>query len=107
MCFLVVEEIQFVCTFTNDLEFMLYFNFLSFLLKAKVKVKSKVKVLNMGKTNQLGKKHTYPAGRKSYSGSRKGIGGPKKKHEEQHQNKRATTTYFDKLIQEQNKNKSE
>lgn len=33
----------------------------------------------MGKTNQVGKSHTYPSNRQSYSKSRKAIEGRKKK----------------------------
>ena len=61
----------------------------------------------MGKTKTPRKIHAYPAARKSYSGSRKGIGGRKKKHVEQHLSQSAQTTYFDKLMQEQSKNKGE
>eukprot|EP00111_Clytia_hemisphaerica_P014917 TCONS_00043927-protein len=58
----------------------------------------------MGKTagkvsTQKGTKHQYPATRKSYTHSRKGIGGRKKKQERIL--KPAKKTYFDELLQRQ------
>ena len=48
-------------------------------------------------------KHQYPTQRKIYSGSRKGIGGRKRKINNV---KKSTpqATYFDKLLQKQSKN---
>ena len=51
------------------------------------------------KTNQIGKSHHYPTQKKSYSSSRAGIGGRKKK--EKNKPKPSGLSYFDKLIQAQ------
>ena len=57
----------------------------------------------MGKSNQAGKKHQYPSKRKSYTCSRKGVGGRKSKlNVEESVPKQAT--YFDKLLQKQSNN---
>ena len=55
----------------------------------------------MGKSIQAGKTQ-YPTQRKSYSGSRKGIGGRKRKLNVNKSTPQAT--YFDKLLQKQSKN---
>ena len=56
----------------------------------------------MWKSIQAGKTHQYPTQRKSYSGSRKGIGGRKRKLNVNKSTPQAT--YFDKLLQKQSKN---
>ena len=56
----------------------------------------------MGKSIQAGKTHQYPRQRKSYFGSRKGIGGRKRKLNVNKSTPQAT--YFDKLLQKQSKN---
>ena len=54
----------------------------------------------MGKSStQLGSKHQYPCNRQSYSSSRKGIGGRKKKKQETIP--KTSSAYFDKLLQKQ------
>ena len=57
----------------------------------------------MGKTIQVGKTHQYPTQRKSYSGSRKGIGGRKRKLNNVNKST-PQAMYFDKLLQKQSKN---
>ena len=56
----------------------------------------------MGKSIQAGKTHQYSTQRKSYSGSRKGIGGRKRKLN--NVNKSTPQATFDKLLQKQSKN---
>ena len=54
----------------------------------------------MGKVStQLGSKQSYPSTRQSYSSSRKGIGGRKRK--KQDATPKTSSTYFDKLLQKQ------
>ena len=57
----------------------------------------------MGKSIQAGKTHQYSTQRKSYSGSRKGIGGRKRKLNNVNKST-PQATYFDKLLQKQSKN---
>ena len=52
----------------------------------------------MGKPKQIGKSHQYPSQRKSYTTSRAGVGGRKKKDEIK---KKPAATYFDKLKAQQ------
>ena len=56
----------------------------------------------MEKSIQAGKTHQYSTQRKSYSGSRKGIGGRKRKLN--NVNKSTPQATFDKLLQKQSKN---
>ena len=53
----------------------------------------------MGKTNQTGKPDNYPTNRKSYKTSHAGIGGRKKKDQNQNISKKHALTYFDTLKQ--------
>ena len=54
----------------------------------------------MGKlSTQLGSKHRYPSTHQSYSSSRKGIGGRKRK--KQDATPKILSTYFDKLLRKQ------
>ena len=57
----------------------------------------------MGKSIQAGKTHQYSTQRKSYSGSRKVIGGRKRKLNNVNKST-PQATYFDKLLQKQSKN---
>ena len=57
----------------------------------------------MWKSIQAGKTHQYPTQRKSYSGSRKVIGGRKRKLNNVSKST-PQATYFDKLLQKQSKN---
>ena len=56
---------------------------------------------SMRKPNQFGKSHSYPKHRQSYSQSRLGVGGSKKKVKE----KSKVLTYFDKLKLAQSQSK--
>ena len=55
----------------------------------------------MGKTNQIGKPHNNPTNRKSHRTSRTGLGGRKKKDQNQNISKKHALTYFERLKQVQ------
>ena len=57
----------------------------------------------MGKSIQAGKTHQYSTQKKSYSDSRKEIGGRKRKHSNVSKST-PQATYFDRLSQKQSKN---
>ena len=67
---------------------------------------SEINTLHIKNTNamrkvltQLGSKYRYPSTRQSYSSSRKGIGGRKRK--KQDATPKTSSTYFGKLLQKQ------